>query len=414
MNLKLSEYFEESSAGAKEVAPGELATVIQVGPSLDETGGMATVCRQMTQLSFARQFRVIHFATTRGLTGRQSLLERTARHLRHIRELWDCIQSHGTQGVHIHTCSGFSFFRSALDAWAARKVGCRVVLHIHGAGFDRFCAESSGISRRLIRGALEKADSVIALSRSWADALRTVAPRAAVIVVENAVPETARRNVQDMSHLCHFLLLARMDVWKGVNELLRACRLLKDRGSEFQVTLAGPEGDAGSASTLACRIAANGLEGCVRYVGTVEGESKECLWDQTDVLVQPSHQEGMPMSMLEALMRGIPIVATRVGAIPEVINDGREGLLIAPRAADELAAAMQKMLEDEDARRAMGMAAGQLARRRFSLARFEQDLMQAYSGLMRDNCNSPNRARNLKEPAKHSEPLAPCVATASS
>jgi len=288
------------------------------------------------------------------------------------------------------------------------------VLHIHGAGFDRFCAEASGISRRLIRGALERADAVIALSRSWADALRTVAPRAAVIVVENAVPETAPRNVQDMSHVCQFLLLARMDAWKGVDELLRACRLLKDRGSEFQVTLAGPAGDAGSASALACRIAADRLENCVRYVGTVDGESKERLWDQTDVLVQPSHQEGMPMSMLEALMRGIPIVATRVGAIPEVITDGREGLLIAPRAADELAAAMQGMMEDEDARQAMGIAAGQLARRRFSLAQFEQDLMQAYSGLMRDNCNSPNRARNLKEPAKHREPLAPCVVSASS
>lgn len=413
LNLELSKCSELNSDSATDRAPGAPKTVIQVGPSLDETGGMATVCRLMAQLTFAGQFRVMHFATTRGLQERESLLARTARHVRHMRALRDCIGAHCAQVVHIHTCSGFSFFRSAMDAWAARKAGCRVVLHIHGAGFDRFCAESSVISRRIIRQTLEGADAVIALSCSWADALRSIAPRARIIVVENAVPGAALREASKVTQFCQFLLLARMDAWKGVDDLLAACTILKNRGTAFQVTLAGPAGSTESGPDLSRRIAAAGLADCVRYIGSVEGASKENLWRMTDVLVQPSHQEGMPMSMLEALMRGIPVVATRVGAIPEVITDGREGLLIAPRAVDELAMAMQKMIADEPARRAMGMAAGQLARRRFSRARFEQNLGQAYSNLQRGNGISQIMVRKLKKSANHGEHRVPHVVAAS-
>lgn len=382
--------FENSACGPVEggeaAPPSDRAAtvVLQVGPAWDETGGMATVCRQMVEPESTGPFRIIHFATTRGTEGKESFFARIGRHVQHVRKLRECIRLHGARVVHIHTCSGFSFFRSAIDAWAARREGCRVVLHIHGAGFDRFCAEASGLSRWIIRQILERTDAVIALSRGWAETLRGAAPRANVVVVENAVPDVPSREAGNASPTCHFLLLARMDTWKGVDDLLAACAILKGLQTDFQVTLAGPPGEGESAATLVDRIAASGLENCVRFVGPVQGDAKEILWRQTDVLVQPSHQEGMPMSMLEALMRGIPVVATRVGAIPEVITAGREGLLVRPRAVDELAAAMLKMVNDSQGRREMGVMARQLAQHRFSLARFERDLGALYASFMRD------------------------------
>lgn len=356
--------------------------VLQVGPALDETGGMATVCRQMVEPESTGPFRIIHFATTRGTERKESCFARIGRHVQHVRKLRDCIRLYQARVVHIHTCSGFSFFRSAIDAWAARREGCRVVLHIHGAGFDRFCAEASGLSRWIIRQILERTDAVIALSRGWAETLRGAAPRANVAVVENAVPDVPSRQAPNASPTCHFLLLARMDTWKGVDDLLAACTILKGLQTDFHVTLAGPPGEGDSAVALVDRIASSKLENRVRFVGPVHGAVKETLWRQTDVLVQPSHQEGMPMSMLEALMRGIPVVATRVGAIPEVITAGREGWLVRPRAVDELAAAMLKMVTDLQGRRTMGMAARELAQQRFSLARFERDITSLYNSLL--------------------------------
>ena len=148
------------------------------------------------------------------------------------------------------------------------------------------------------------------------------------------------------------------------------------------MTLAGPEGSAGNAAELARKIGDAGLDKQVRYIGPVDGDEKERLWSETDVLVQPSHQEGMPMSLLEALMRGIPAVATRVGAVPEVITDGREGILITPHAVDELATAMQRVIQNSAWRESMGKAGRELARRRFSMLRFERDIAEIYSDLI--------------------------------
>lgn len=384
-------------------------TVLQIGPGLSETGGMATVCRLMAGLEFGGSFHLDHFSTTCATEKRESFFARVIRHVRQVGALGQAIRERHAPIVHLHTCSGFSFYRSAVDAWAARRAGCRVVLHIHGAGFDRFYAEASFFEQLIIRRTLRKADAVIALSRGWAETLRTFAPSARMVVVENAVAEpkeigncevldvrTPKRLDRtsnstpvgnrchngfrtSVSDACHFLMLARMDAWKGVDDLLAACGVLAKQGVGFRVTLAGPEGSAGNAAELARKISALGLEKQVRYVGSVDGASKEQLWNETDVLVQPSHQEGMPMSLLEALMRGIPAVATRVGAVPEVITDGREGILVAPRAVEELAGAMQRVIEDSAWRESLGKAGRELARRRFSLERFTRDLTGIYS-----------------------------------
>lgn len=357
---------------------------------------MVTVCAQIVQMGFEGRYRMTHFATTRRSTTREYLVLRILRHLRHLRALQDQLRTAHVRIVHLHTCSGFSFFRSAADAWIARRAGCRVVLHIHGAGFDRFFAEASPLARRLIRGELTRADAVVALSRGWAKALSACAPAARVIVIENAVATDMEdtgdgpalpvdRKVDHQAAVgeaCRFLMLARMDAWKGVNDLLTACGILKHRSRRFRLTLAGPEGSAGNAGELARKIKETDLDLFVRYIGPVSGSAKANLWRETDVLVQPSHQEGMPMALLEALARGLPVVATRVGAIPEVLTDGREGRLVTPHAPEELAAALQKIIDDPRERAAMGRAARELAQRRYSLKRMEADLDALYARLL--------------------------------
>ena len=425
-----------SAAASRAGTPGAV-TVLQIGPRLEETGGMTTVCRHLAAQDWGGKYRVVHFAATHAPHGCESFRKRLIRHVRHLSLLRHTIGECGARVVHIHTCSGFSFYRFAMDGWAARRAGCRVVLHVHGAGFDRFCAEASTIEALVIRRVLHRADAVISLSRGWGEALRAFAPKARIVVVENAVEERigdwrlaiddsvqvaarpparregipeevgaredSRTSSAKVLNDCHFLLLARMDVWKGVDDLLAACEVLRVRGAAFRVTLAGPGGSAGDGAELARKIAAAGLTDCVRYVGAVEGAEKERLWSETDVLVQPSHQEGMPMSLLEALMRGIPAVATRVGAVPEVITNGREGWLVAPRAVDELAAAMQRMIDDRVARETMGRAARELARRRFSLERLARDVEMMYSRLLQEDRathSGPCDETDLKRPAR--------------
>jgi phosphopantetheine adenylyltransferase len=109
------------------------------------------------------------------------------RHLGQLRLFVSTIRRTRARIVHIHTCSGFSLYRSALDMVVARLLGSRVILHVHGAAFDKFHAGAGRLLRRVIAWSLTRADRVIALSGGWAQKLRRMAPRACVVVIENAV-----------------------------------------------------------------------------------------------------------------------------------------------------------------------------------------------------------------------------------
>jgi glycosyltransferase involved in cell wall biosynthesis len=309
---------------------------------------------------------------------------RLVRHVRQSRRLAALIRFAERPIVHIHTCSGFSFHRSAVDLAIAKHYDCPVVLHVHGAVFDRFFADATPLGKRVIRSVLSAADRVVALSHGWRDRIVEMARSARVVVIENAVElpvDPPDRTDREVVGPCHFVLLARMDEWKGIDDVLDACAMLRSRGVVFRATLAGPEGTAGDAATLLRKIGDRNLASAVRYVGCVEGDAKDRLLRDADVYIQPSHHEGMPMSALEAMSYGLPVVATAVGAMPEVITDGAEGVLVPARSPARFAAAMES-LANEPLRRVEAAAnAAQLARRRFSRERFHADLARLYSEL---------------------------------
>jgi len=99
-----------------------------------------------------------------------------------------------------------------------------------------------------------------------------------------------------------------------------------------------------------------------------------------DLFVLPSRREGLPMAILEAMASGVPIVATRVGGVPEIIEDGEDGVLVPPEDPGALAAALGGLLDHPDRRAAMGIAARRKAEREFSLA----DAVDRYSEIYRE------------------------------
>ncbi|MGB2987012.1 MAG: glycosyltransferase family 4 protein [Phycisphaerae bacterium] len=371
--------------GGTPVAPTEAEpaapTVIVIGPGPDQVGGMASVVAQMVAMDFGGRYHVRLLPVTLAADARESLSGRVIRHIRQMRRLRSAISRSCASITHIHTCSGFSFYRATADMLLVQRLGCRVILHIHGAAFDAFYAGGSTWRRRIIAWSLSRADRVVALSNGWRNKLREMAPNARLVVIENAVEMPPEQPTSRKDGPCRFLLLARMDEWKGIDDLLHACAELHGGGIAIELVLAGPPGTAGDATHLNEKIRARNLETVVRYVGPVYGEKKSDLLVQADVYVQPSHHEGMPIAMLEALAHGLPIVATRVGAVPEVIVDRQHGLLVPPRRPDLLARAMRDLTSDRKRRRTMSDAARSLAQKRFSMTRFRNDLVLLYGGI---------------------------------
>jgi glycosyltransferase involved in cell wall biosynthesis len=355
--------------------------VLVIGPSPEETGGMASVVEQTLTLDYDGRYRAELLAFTTS-PGEEGTTDRVGRHMRQFATLSRRIRDMDAAVVHLHTCSGFSFYRSVADMMLARRLGCRAVLHIHGAAFDRFYAEAAGIQQRMIRWGLAAADAVIALSGGWSRELRAMSPRANVVVLENAVDMPPPRLANPHDGPCRFVMLARLDLWKGIDDLLDAMAVLRGRQAAVELALAGPEGTAGDDVEIRRKIAALGLEGVVRYVGTVRQAGKRHLLRWADAYVQPSHQEGLPIAVLEALAGGLPIVATRVGALPEVIEQGVHGLLVDAHAPPALADAMETIASNAGLRTSMAAAARELAVRRFSTARLRSDLLALYDDLL--------------------------------
>lgn len=259
--------------------------------------------------------------------------------------------------LHLHTASRTSFYRKSLFALLAVLARRPYVLHLHGGGFLRFFADESGLwSRRYIRWVFDRARVVLVLSQGWAAAIRQVTQNPRVRVLPN--PVVVPRQTASPNAGKRLVFLGRVEAEKGVAELIQAVSRLGAAHPEVELVLAGDQ-PAEWAEAYARSL---GVDGRLRFVGWVTGERKAAVFYEANVFVLPSYHEGLPMSLLEAMAWGLPVVATAVGGIPDVVVQGRHGYLVPPRDTQALTLALDRLLSDPAARRAMGAAGREYVR----------------------------------------------------
>jgi glycosyltransferase involved in cell wall biosynthesis len=173
--------------------------------------------------------------------------------------------------------------------------------------------------------------------------------------------------------------LANYEARKGQEDLLRAVAAL-DTQRPVRVELLGFEAEPGRRQRLLELAAALGLTD-VDVPGPVTGDAKDARLAAAHCFCLPSYDEGLPMSMLEAMAVGLAVVATRVGAIPEAIEDGREGLLSEPGDVAALTAHLARLIEEPNTAAALGAAGRARLIRDFSLARSAALLLDVYHEL---------------------------------
>ena len=167
--------------------------------------------------------------------------------------------------------------------------------------------------------------------------------------------------------------------------LLRALARLPDA----RVAIAGRGEQEASLRRLAAEL---GLCERVHLLGL--RDDVETVLAAADLFVQPSRSEGLPLAVLEAMASGLPVVATRVGGIPEAVADGETGLLVPPGDPAALATALARVLDAEDRGAAMGRAGRERAAE-FSVARMADRYQQIYARLLRRR-PAPVRGRDVR------------------
>lgn len=280
--------------------------------------------------------------------------------------------------VHLHVSHYGSFYRKSVLAWTAKAFRVPVVLHIHGSRFHLFVSNASRASQFFIRLTLHRADALVALGDVWADRLRTIAPRAKIVVVPNAVRPGIAVS-QDDGRPVRFVFLGEIGDRKGTFILLDAwARMLVEAGEETpaRLTIAG-DGEVDRAKRMVKEFH---LETTVDVHGWMPKSEVRQLLASAKVLVLPSRNEGQPMAILEAMAQGLCVIATNVGGIPEMLRDGC-GILVDSDNVDQLASAMAFVIADSVARASYGGKAIQRIENEFNIEVLSQRLSELYRSI---------------------------------
>jgi len=192
-----------------------------------------------------------------------------------------------------------------------------------------------------------------------------------------------------------FIAVGRLVEKKGYTHLVEAARLLKDRGVPFDVRIIGGGPDH---AMLSRRIAELGVGDRVKLDGSMPQEKLLPILRQADAFVLPcvlardGDQDGIPVSLMEAMAYGIPCVSTTVSGVPELITDGKEGLLVPQQDPRALADALERLARDPELRARFGAASRRKVEAEFTL----QGLARALDRLFEASCTvgsvSPERA----------------------
>lgn len=247
--------------------------------------------------------------------------------------------------VHVQGSVGASFWRKAIFIYIAKFFHKKVVWHMHAGRFAVFYQQH----RYAVRKVVNKSDVIIALSEYWKEYFKNEFPTKRVEIIKNVI--SAPRVHKQQTGYFTLLFLGLLGKNKGIYDLLECIR---DHKVEFQGKLKLYIGGNGEIEHVKQHIKEYGIADITIFEGWVSGDKKIELLNKSDAYILPSYKEGLPISILEAMSYGMPIISTPVGGIPEIVSNGENGYLVEPGNKEDIYKAIISLLNDSDLRNRMG------------------------------------------------------------
>jgi glycosyltransferase involved in cell wall biosynthesis len=295
---------------------------------------------------------------------------------------------------HIATAFGLSFLKHSVCVVVARLFGSRVLLHPH-CSFYFLYERQSKLVQWLVRRVTCLCHGVVVISHEW-KRLQEVVPACQIYYLPNAIALPSYRNVgqkkilsQSNKSQLHILYLGHLGKEKGSFDLISAAKAVLEQGHEAVFELVGQEQVVGDIERLNIQIANAGLEQFIHIQPAVPYEKKIELLRSADIFVYPSYHEGMPMAVMEAMACGLPIIATQVGGLPDLVCPGINGILVPAGQPGQLANAILQLLDDPQMRHSMQIKSFQLAQENFDVEKLVPRLLEIYQTSLLRRPNTP-------------------------
>ncbi len=345
--------------------------VLMLGPTLDVQGGVSAVERLIVEhVPDGIRLRLLPTSAQTGNLGKLLYFLHA-----YLRFLFALLTSR-VDVVHMHFSIRASMWRKSLCVPLAKLFRKPVILHAHAGGFPAYMAALPAWQRRWFLNTLKRADALIVLSEGWREyyiEATGLHPERIVALpnplrLPNTLPDRTGRGEVTL------VFLGRMDENKGPVRILGAVFRLPDiLRAKVRLLMAGD----GAVQEVRQAAKALGLSSQAVIEDWVSPERRDWFLAAGDVFILPSKAEGMPMSLLEALAWGLPVVTSPVGGIPEVVKHGVSGFLVPPTDEEAIADAIGRLVQDERLRLRMGAAARATAAD-FDVARYWMRLERIY------------------------------------
>lgn len=287
--------------------------------------------------------------------------------------------------VHIGTASRISFAKHGIMALFTHWRGIKVVLQVH-ASMARLIPEKNTFWRRYVLFVLRRVDGIVTLSTEWANLINLL-PNARICYIPNAInlqPYQVLPRPRLNQTQVNILFLGHIGQEKGCFDLVDAiARLSQSTTYPFCMHFVGETLYAGEKELLWAYVKNLNLDNYIHIHAPEYNDVKISRLADTDILVLPSYFEGMPMSIIEAMAAGLPVVATRIGGIPDQIVHQYNGLLIEPGDITALAQALQFLAENPAERLQMGLNGREVARQKFDIEMKTNNLINFYLSIVK-------------------------------
>lgn len=290
----------------------------------------------------------------------------------------------GASVLHLQVSERMSFPRKAVFLAVGKMLGMRVVVHHHGAEFIPIFVSARNWYRKVVRYVVRNADVNIVLGEAWRNCLVNEVGLGAsrVETLYNAVADI-KPQIDSLRAIgrrargeTRYLILANLSPRKGISEFIEALAKLHIEGRKVYATFAG----GGEIERYRKEVADHGIAGICEFTGWIGRDQVLRALADSDVMVLPSYNEGMPISILEALCAGLPVIATPVGAIPELLSDKQDCLMVPPGDSAALAIAMKQMATDGVLVTRLIKNARSVYEQKFAVDHYMQKICNLYEG----------------------------------
>jgi glycosyltransferase involved in cell wall biosynthesis len=348
--------------------------VLLCGPSLAAISGVTTHVNGLLDSRLRGEFALSHFQV--GSEGRdEGALSRLLRFVTSPFALAAAVLRRGAAVVHLNTSlNPKAWWRDLVYLTVAKACGARVVLQVHGGALGNFAFAPQTM--------LFRPDAVVVLSRREHDAWRRLAPGQNVSVLPNGIDSSPYfkhgRAATAPDAPLRIAYIGRLAAGKGLTETIEAIALARANGVATRLVIAGGGPEEGRLRAL---VRSLDLENEVRFAGPAFGEDKTRLLAESDVLCLASYSEGLPYALLEAMAAGVVPIVTRVGGIPDVVNEGVHGAFVPTQDCDAIAQAIESLSRDRARLERMSAACRQRITGSYSIERVAADFSVLYSSL---------------------------------